>query len=180
VIIPLNDTTLLTSFQNLSNDQSAGLELIFSARKGKWFNASLSSNIFYNSIDAANLGYIQNRSIVSMSAAFNSNFNLTGSTMLQLSANYRSARLAPQGKTYPTFVVNTGMRQDLLRNKLSLTLTASDLFNSLKQKTAYDIPTIHQVSVGRRDGLIIYFGLSYRFGVIKKAKEEKLQFDNNL
>jgi outer membrane receptor protein involved in Fe transport len=180
VIVPLNDTTLLTSFQNLSNDQSAGLELIFSARSGKWFSASLNSNVFYNRIDATNLGYIQNRSIVSMSAAFSSNLNLTPGTMLQLSANYRSARLTPQGKTYPSFVMNTGIRQDLLRNKLSVTLTVSDLFSSLRQKSEYDIPTLHQVSVGRRDGRIIYLGLSYRFGVIKKTKEEKIQFDNSL
>jgi hypothetical protein len=60
------------------------------------------------------------------------------------------------------------------------TATASDLFNSLKQKTELNIPTLKQVSVGKRDGLIMYLGLSYRFGVIKKVKEEKMQFDNNL
>jgi hypothetical protein len=39
---------------------------------------------------------------------------------------------------------------------------------------------LHQVSRGRRDGRIMYLGISYRFGVIKKPKEEKLQFDNSL
>lgn len=180
VIIPLNDSTLLTTHQNLSNDQSAGLELIFSAKAGKWFSSSLSTNVFYNRIDANNLGYIQNKSIYSMSSNFNTNFTITKTTMLQISSNYRSARLTPQGKIYPTVVVNTGMRQDFLKNKLSATLTASNLFNSLKQKTELNIPYLKQTSVGRRDGLIVYLGLSYRFGVIKKQKNESLQFDNAL
>ncbi len=179
VIVPLNDTTLLSTTQNLSNDQSAGLEAIFSA-KAKFFTATVSSNVFYNRIDATNLGYIQNKSIYSASANFTTSFTVTKTTLLQISGNYRSARLTPQGKTYPTFVLNTGMRQDLAKNKLSITATASDLFSSLKQKTDLNIPSLKQVSVGRRDGLIVYLGLSYRFGVIKKAKEEKLQFDNAL
>jgi outer membrane receptor protein involved in Fe transport len=180
VLIPLNDSTLLTTNQNLANDQSAGLELIFSAKAGNWFSSSLSANFFYNRIDASNLGYISNKSIYSMSTNLNTSFTITKTTMLQLSSNYRSARLTPQGKVYPTIVVNTGMRQDLFRNKLSITITASDLFNSLKQKSDLTTKYLQQSAIGRRDGLIMYLGASYSFGVVKKQKEEKLQFDNTL
>lgn len=101
--------------------------------------------------------------------------------MLQLSSNYRSARLTPQGKNYPTFVVNTGIRQDLFKKKLSVILTASDLFQTLKQKSELTSTYLHQVAIGTRDARIMYIGVSYRFGkVIKKGGEEKLQFDNNL
>ena len=44
VITKLNDSTFLTTQQNLSNDQSAGLELIFSAKPAKFVSANLSSN----------------------------------------------------------------------------------------------------------------------------------------
>jgi hypothetical protein len=76
-------------------------------------------------------------------------------------------------------IVNTGMRQDLAKGKLSMTLTASDLFSSNKQRSEFNIPYLQQSSISRRDGLIVYLGLSYRFGIIKKQKEEKLQFDNS-
>jgi hypothetical protein len=180
VVIPLNDTTLLTTTQNLSNDQSGGLELIFSAKNNKWFTANLSSNIFYNHIDATNLGYIQNRSIFSMTTNLNTNFTLGKTTMLQISSNYRSARLTPQGKTYPTYVMNSGLRQDLFKKKLSITFTASDIFNSLREKRELNTPYLQQVSFGKRDGQVFYLGVNYRFGVNKKTKEEKLQFDENL
>jgi outer membrane receptor protein involved in Fe transport len=176
----LDDTILLTRMQNLSRDQSAGLELIFSAKAGKWFSTNLSSNIFYNRIEAAAGTMIGKRSIISMSANFNNNFNIGKTTVLQAGINYRSARLTPQGKTYPTVVLNMGMRQDLFRNKVSLSLTASDIFNSLRQKTKLNTSDFLQTNTSRRDGRVVYLGISYRFGIIKKEKEEKMQFDDNL
>jgi hypothetical protein len=101
--------------------------------------------------------------------------------LLQVSCNYRSARLTPQGKIFGSFVLNAGMRQDLFKKKVSLTLTASDIFNTLKQKTELNTQYLKQVAIGTRDARIVYLGISYRFGkIIKKSGEEKLQFDNNL
>lgn len=179
VIKKINDSILLTTSENLAKDQSAGLELIFSAKAGKFFNANMSSNIFYNQIDASNIGYSQTKSIVSFSTNINSTFIITKNTMLQLSSNYRSARLTPQGKVFPTVVVNVGIRQDLFKKKVALTLTASDIFASLKEKRELNTLYLNQTSVGKRDARIFYFGLSYRIGKTKKVpKEEKLQFDN--
>ena len=181
VTIPLNDSTLLTTQQNLATDKSTGLELIFSAKAGNFFMANLSSNFFYNQIDATDLGYGDNKSIVSMNTNFNSTFSITKTTRIQLSCNYRSARLTPQGKMFPSFVVNAGVRQDLLKNKMSVILTASDLFKTLEQKYELNSSYLKQVAIGKRDAQIIYLGISYRFGkIIKKANEEKMQFDNNL
>lgn len=178
VIKPINDSTLLTTSENLANDQSAGLELIFSAKAVKLFNGNLSGNIFYSQIDASNLGYSQSKSIVSFSANVNTTFTVTKASMIQLSANYRSARLTPQGKVSPRFVANIGMRQDLLKKKLALTLSISDIFASGKDKRVFNTSYLSQTSTGRRDVQIFYIGASYRFGKVKKeVKEEKLQFD---
>ncbi|MEJ7830821.1 MAG: TonB-dependent receptor, partial [Segetibacter sp.] len=181
VVVPLNDSTLLTTNQNLSNSQSAGLELIFSAKAGTFFNANLSSNFFYSSINATDLGYNSNRSIISMSTNLNSTFTLSKTTMWQLSFNYRSARLTPQGKVLPTFVFNTGLRQDLFKKKLSVILTASDLFKTLQEKTELNTPFLKQTAIYKRDRQIIYLGVSYRFGKsVKKSGDDKLQFDDSL
>ncbi len=180
VTVRLNDSVLLSKQQNLSSDKSTGLELIFSAKAGKFLSANLSSNFFYNQIDASNLGYSNKKSIISMSTNFNATTTLTKTTMWQVSGNYRSARLTPQGKSFGTFVLNSGIRQDLFKKKVSITLTASDIFKTLKQKSELTTLYLKQSSVGRRDARIIYLGISYRFGkATKKQTEEKLQFDNN-
>jgi outer membrane receptor protein involved in Fe transport len=179
IIVPLNDSLLLNTTQNLSNDQSAGLEVIVSA-KTKFLGVNLGGNLFYNRIDATDLGYFQNRSIYAASFNFVTSFVVTKTTLLQVSGNYRSAKLTPQGKTFPNFVLNAGMRQAFFKNKISVSLTGSDLFSALSQRTELFLPSLKQTAITRRDGLILYLGISYRFGVIKKSKEEKLQFDNSL
>jgi outer membrane receptor protein involved in Fe transport len=181
VTIPLNDTVLLTTEQNLSNDQSAGLELIFSAKAGDFFSANLNTNFFYNQIDASDLGYSSRKSIYAMNSNFNSSFTLSKTTMLQVNCNYRSARLTPQGKSYSSFVLNAGLRQDLFKKKFSLILTASDILKTMRFKNELNTSDLRQVSYSRRDARVIHFGISYRFGkTIKKPAEEKLEFDNNL
>lgn len=181
VTIPLNDSVLLTTEQNLSNDQSAGLEIIFGAKAGKFFSSNLSTNLFYNQIDGSDLGFIGKKSIVSMSTNFNATFTISKTTVAQISSNFRSARLTPQGKSYSSFVFNTGIRQDLFKKKVSVIFTVSDIFKTLRFKNEFNTTGLKQVSFGRRDARIIYLGISYRFGqATKKQNEEKLQFDNAL
>ncbi|MDP4117285.1 MAG: TonB-dependent receptor, partial [Bacteroidota bacterium] len=130
VVKPINDSTLLTTKENLSSDQSAGLEIVFSGGYEKFFTANLSGNAFYEKIDASNLGFTNNKSTITYSGNISCNTNLTTSTMLQINSNYRSARLTPQGEFKPSFVFNLGVRQDLFDNQLSLVFTISDLFKT--------------------------------------------------
>ncbi|MEO7312282.1 MAG: TonB-dependent receptor [Chitinophagaceae bacterium] len=181
IIRALNDSVLLTSIQNLSNDQSAGLELIFTAKAGNFFSANFSTNLFYNIIDASSLGYSNRKSIYSMSNILNCTFTITKNTMAQLGSNYRSARQTPQGKNYAVFVSNIGLRQDFFKKKASVTFTISDLLNTQKQRTDITTPWLVQTSIGRRDARIFNLALSYRFGkLIKKTENEKFKFDNGL
>ncbi len=181
VVSKFNDSTFLTTQQNLANDQSAGLELIFAAKPFKFIQSNYSANIFYNMIDASNLGYAAKKSVISFSTNTNTTITISKNTLLQISSNFRSTRLTPQGKSYSTFVFNAGMRQDFFKKKFSVTLTGSDLFKTLREKRELNTSFLKQLSFGRRDAQIIYLGAAYHFGkMTKKSNEEKLQFDNNL
>ncbi len=177
----INDSVLLTTRENLSNDQSTGLELIASANTAKFFSANISANVFYNTINTENLGITQKKSIFTFSTNFISTFTFTPSTQLQLSCNYRSARQTAQGQFYPSFVMNMGARQDLFKKKLSVTLTLSDVFKTLQQKITLNTPYLQQTVITSRDARVFYIGISYRFGSSNTKKPaEKMQFDNNL
>lgn len=182
VVKPLNDSVLLTTRENLLNDQSAGLEIILSIKPPKFFSANLSTNIFYNTIDPGDMEKASKKSIFSASINFNTTITISPVTMLQLSSNYRSARQTAQGQSYPSFVFNMGARQELFKKKLTVTATLSDVFSTLQQKTKLNTGYLQQISVNKRDARIFYIGLSYRFGgkTGKKPEEEKIQFDNNL
>lgn len=176
----LNDTVLLTTRQNLSSSNSAGLELVLSTSVGKWLSFNLSTNAYYNTIDASSLGYRSNKSIVSWSINLSANCNLSESTVLQVTSNYVGRRLTPQGEIRPSFVLNTGLKQEFSKRKAALIITVSDLFNSLRNNSVVDIPELKQTVVRRRSARIIYAGFSWTFGSQNnnKRKELKMNYDN--
>ena len=177
----LNDTVLLRTHTNLSNGHAVGTELIFSGSVNELLTSNLSVNVFREQIDASNLGYAANKSVTSWSGTFTCNVNVTRTTMLQVNSRYNSARLTPQGEYTPSYVVNLGFRQALMENKLSLVITAADIFKTLKRDITLTIPSLTQTVVNKRDAQIFYIGLTYIFGTPPKAvKDEPLKYEDSM
>jgi hypothetical protein len=179
VLQALNDSTVLRTHTNLSSGRALGTSLILSGSVSNYLTSNLSVDVFRNQIDASNLGYSSSKSVLSWSGVLTCNVNVARGTMVQLNAKYNSARLTPQGEYAPSHVVNVGVRQDLMANKLSLVLTAADVFKTLRREVTINTPSLTQAVVNRRDAQIVYLGLTYSFGrAPKKGKEETLQYDN--
>lgn len=176
----INDTTLLTTLDNLSSNQSAGLEFVFTYNFKKIMNLNLSSNLFYNTLNASNIGYKKNKTNFSFDSKLAASFNVTLATKLQVNANYRSSMLTAQGKTLPVYFINIGIRQDIFDNKASLLLTVSDVFNTMKFVEEIDAPFLYQKVTRRRTSRIIYLGFSWRFGVTPKNPADDLIFEDKL
>jgi len=175
----LNDSVLVTTFENLAQDQSAGLDLSGTAQIAKIINLNYSLSGFYSEIDASNIGYSGSRSTFSWNAKLNASVSITRSTLFQVNGQYRSEVLTAQGFRQPSWVVNMGFRQDFWKKKLSLVATVSDLFNSQAWKSSINTPILVQESQRRRDARVIYLGVTYNFGTNgKKHKEVRFDFDN--
>jgi outer membrane receptor protein involved in Fe transport len=175
----INDSVMVTQNENLERNNSLGLELIFSSAIANVINFNLSTNTFYNTIDASNLGYSANKSTISWSANLNASANLTKTTMLQVTSNCMAQSLTPQGVRLPSYAVNLGLKQDLFKKKASAFLTVSDLFNTLQNGYTIDTPTLYDRIIRKRSARMIYVGFSYNFGNQKK-KENAIKYDNQL
>jgi outer membrane receptor protein involved in Fe transport len=181
VVRSWDDSTLLTTKENLANDRSAGLELVLSAGKGGLFSVNASGNAFYNVIDASNLGYSSARSVVSWSGSLTCNLRPFFSTSVQVNGNYRSSRLTPQGTSLPSGAVNIGIRQDLWNKRFSMVLTVADLFRTIRRELQIDTPLLTQHAVGTRDSRVFMFSCTFRFGALMEEKdEETLRYDDGL
>lgn len=174
---PLNDSVLVTRQQNLASDQALGADMVVSGTLGDQLSLSFTPNIFYSTIDASNLGYSSKKSTITWSANLNATYAITKGTSVQINSIYKSARLTPQGKYLPSFVLNCGTRQDILNKKASVYITVSDVFRSIRQETELESPLLTQHILTKNNSRIVYLGLSYNFGVVKKRKD--LQFDNS-
>lgn len=175
----LNDSTFLRTQANLATDQSVGFEPVLTFSLGGKLEANLNGNVFYEQIDASNIGYAGKKSVGSWSGTFNVNFSPGKTTKIEVSSNHRSARLTPQGDSRPSFVLNLGARQNFYRDQFSLTFAVSDLLKTQKQDTQLDVTGIQQRVTNRRDSQIFYAGLTYHYGrKEKKDKEKPIQYED--
>ena len=177
----IGNNVLFTTHENLASSRSTGVELAATADLGKKVSLNFSSNTFFNSIDASNLGFTGTKSDVSWSAKLGASIHAAKNTLVQFNANYASARLTPQGSRRPTYVANLGLRQEFKQKKLALIVTVSDLFNTLKESQLLDTPVLHEEITRRRSARITYVGFIYNFGQqSKKSKDDQLKFDNQI
>ncbi len=176
----VNDSVLLTTQANLATDQSAGIELVFAWKYKKLFNFNLSSNIYYNTIDASNLGYSENKSTIAWDAKFAGNINLSKTTKFQLNCNYRSKMLTAQGHSLPVYFVNAGLRQDVFKKRASVTITVSDVFNTMRWVEIIDTPLLQEEVSRKRKSQFIFIGFTWRFGMIAKKAANDMMFDNKM
>jgi hypothetical protein len=101
--------------------------------------------------------------------------------MWQFTTNYTAQSLIPQGVRMPSFVLNSGLKQELFNKKAALILTVSDIFNSLSNQLIIDTPELKRIEIRRRSSQTIYLGFTYSFGSLtKKSKENSIKYDNQL
>ena len=171
--------TLLTTRENLTVSRSGGLELGATKRLQDRLSLNLSANVYRSEINASNLGFSSTRSTIAWDAKLNSTFEVSKTTLVQFNTNYRAKQLTPQGYRYPTFVANLGLRHNLKDKKTAFILSISDVFNSQKERSFVDTPTLHQSITRRRSSRILYAGFIYNFGKPTKKPKEEIQFDNS-
>ena len=169
---------LLTTFENLGQRRAGGLELVANGPLGKKLTYNLSSNIFWEQIEASNLGLGGERSGTSISGRANLNWTPTEKDFFQLNAFMAGRRLLPQGHAEPFGVLNLGYRRKV-NDKLSLLFTAQDVLGTFEQTTVIDTPVLRDRSVRRFDSRAAFAGFVYNFskGPPRRQREPGFEFE---
>src|SRR5439155_23613198 len=174
----LNDSTFLQTEANLGRDRTGGFESIVTVSLGRRLEANVTGSLYYEQIDASNLGLPGLRSVFSGGGAGNLSFAPWRRTQFELNPQWKSPKLSPQGTQRSSFVLNVGARQNFLGDRISLTLAVSDLLKTQSQDTNLDIAGIHQVLTNRRDRRNVYVGMGYHFGVAQKHKDKSIEYQS--
>jgi outer membrane receptor protein involved in Fe transport len=175
VVSDLGGGVLLTSRANLGKSRSGGLELVANGRLTPKLTYNLSGNLFWNEIDAGNLGFAGTRSGTALSGRANLNWQATPKDFFQVNAFTSGKRLTPQGHREPFKMLNLGYRRKV-NDKLSLVVTATDALDSFEDVTVVDTPTLRDRTLRTANVRSVFFGFSYAFGGGKPRPE---QFDFN-
>lgn len=156
------DTTL-TTFQNLNQNSSFGLELIASHRLAKWLRTNGNISVFQSDIQGQTQAGEFNRSNVSVTARLNFQVKVNKNLAIQFSNNYRSPLITPQGKVSTIFTSDLGVKYDALKGKLSINLRINDLLNTQEQTIYTDGLGFNAINFKKNETRYAMLGIQFRF-----------------
>jgi outer membrane receptor protein involved in Fe transport len=162
--IPNEQGITITTPENLTRNNSSGVELIAKVDALKAWNFTGNVNLYQSKlIGVPSLGIIENSGF-SWNANLTNNFVLPYRITLQVRAEYRAAEVMAQGKRNAMYGIDAGAKYDFKNKKSSLSLNVRDVFNTRRwsmttstQGTIIDFQRYMQ-------GTMANLTYSYRFG----------------
>ncbi|MFA4839368.1 MAG: outer membrane beta-barrel family protein [Candidatus Neomarinimicrobiota bacterium] len=184
------DGTTLTTFENLNNGKSVGLELVVNQQIFKWWRFNANYSYFLTELSGPGLQYAQSTRSDGWTLKFNSFTSLSKRTNLQVSLFYFSPTISGgdlsrqghgghggggmmQGRTKANFFANVGIKHEFMDGKLTATLRISDLLKSTKMGMTTVGENFVSTTQRRREGQIVYLALSYKINEPIREKERK-------
>lgn len=161
---PYADGTSFSEPVNLNSGTTYGLELTGRTQITKAWDATLSCNFFENKIMGSNIDPSINNSGFSWFSKLNTNYKFSKTFSVQLMGNYESAKPAAQGTLKEVYWMDAALKATFMKNKASITFNVSDIFNTRKYTTVYNLALYDQTSYRNRETQIATITFTYKFG----------------
>jgi outer membrane receptor protein involved in Fe transport len=163
VVSDLGGGVLLTTKENLSSSKNGGLELVAAGRIFGKLGYQVSTDAFWNQIDASQLGFPTPRSDWTLSARGALTYQLTPKDQFQLVGQLTGKRLTPQGFHEPLGLMFAGYRHQFNKD-WAFSVSARDILGSYKDTLVIDTPALHDRAVTSVKLRAVFLSLTYSFG----------------
>jgi outer membrane receptor protein involved in Fe transport len=175
----IDSNTTLTSFVNYASSKTYGGELIFNSQPVKFWNINGSVSYYKTEVDATNISTALTNEGSTWSGRVSSSLYLPYQFSLQLSYFYSGEILAAQASIDPFHSFDAALKKDFFDGKLTATLRASDIFNTLRFRVNINNDANYREILERkRDTRTINFSLSFKFGEADKNQQRRRRDSN--
>lgn len=154
--------------ENLSTQDAFGAEFIVSYSPWKWWKMDGNINFFRAITEGEVEGVSFGSDTYSWFSNLTSRFTLWKNTDLQLRGNYEAPRNTTQGTRKAVSFLNIGISRDIFKNKGTLTLNVSDVFNSRRWRSTASGDNFYNEGTWQRRPRQINLSLNYRLHQSKK------------
>lgn len=168
---------IITTPINLSSQDRYGFEFTANYNPLKWWKITNSFNFFKSVTDGNFNGINYDSENVSWFTRLESRISLPGGIDWQTSGMYMGPSESARSKTKGMFGVNLALSKDILKEKGTLSLNVSDVFNTRKREsTNYSPTTIAENEFQWRKRQVM-LNFTYRFN--EKKKPQRPQREDN-
>lgn len=183
----VDPNAILNTFVNANTTNRYGAEFTLQYKAAGNFDLTPTVNMQYRSVNAninntnlSNEGVNWNAKLIANYKIKMDKIAVLHNLSFQLTGQYESAQVIPQGRRLPQYGVDFAMRKDFLKNnKGTLTLGVNDVFNSQRWGTIYDTETFYQDSYRRWNVRNFRLTFSYKFGKADFSLLNKLRGHQN-
>ena len=161
--------------RNLSRTRYHGIGISAPLSLGKWYKGSGHLNVFRNRYLGSLAGTQLMESSLSWNAQGNSTFIFSPTWTAELVFNYNGKNLDGLQISKPVWSALTALQKQLMKKKLSLKMTISDIFYTNKFSGQTTSTLYNDSFTERNDSRFVTLGLAYRFGT--KSKEGRALID---
>ncbi len=175
----IGDGTVLSTWANVGQSRSAGLELVANRQLFRSLSLSLTGNFYWNQIDAADEGLVAPESGGQFTSHLKVDWNATPRDFIQIAAYAYGTQRTPQGFQSPYATVNLGYRHQFGR-RLAADLIVVDPFDSDRQDTVLMSPNLRQEEQQRFHARSAYLSLTYALGGAAQKKSKDFDFSTGV
>ncbi len=191
--ILINDSTTFTTYENLDNSHSYGLELSYQQDLFKFWKISLNTSLYQTFINSDSLYDPSLSNRVTWQARLNNDFNLPKDFQIQLTANYRSPTLtmgsmghesggAGQGIMSAIWGIDIGLRKSFFKKSLTVSLRVSDIFYTrnvnVKSYGSTSYSDYTSMMYRYRDSRQIWLTVTYNIFNYKTKRQQEREFES--
>ncbi len=185
----INDSTTMTSYQNIDKSTSYGAELVVSQTLAKWWKLSLTGGFYNNIYNSVLITDPNLQEDFTWNTRIMSIFNVGEKADFQVIFNYRAPSVTigssgfgragvGQGIMQETYSMDFGGKINLWKDNLQLRLRASDMFGWWKMESETNAVGIYSITNRQRESRVFWVGLSFKINDYK-AKREKGSGEDN-
>jgi len=185
----VDPNAILNTYINAKSTNRMGLELTLQQKLNKNFDITPSASINYRKVNAGTESQNLSNEGWNWSTKLTANYKIAterssvfNKLSFQLTAQYESPRVIPQGKRLEQFNSDFALRKDLFKNnKGSITFSVNDILNTHRYGVIYDTETFYQKSYSRWNVRTFRITFSYKFGNsdFSLFKKNRSNDDNN-
>lgn len=178
---------ILSSPINLTKEYRAGFEFNVNYTPYKWWKLNGNLNVYRNETkgDYEYTDYLGNDIVQNFDNVATTWFTRISSKVTlpykidwQTNATYSAPQTTAQGKRLDMTSLNLSFSKDILKDKGSIALNVSDVFNTRKRRYRSELPSVESYSEFQWRERQITLAFTYRFNKKKNDRENQRRDDN--
>jgi len=173
-----DDGTLVMTVDNLDNDRRIGVEAMGNIKATDWLLINPSATIYdYRVLGTS--GDDEVRQSTNWMARLNLTFKLKTNTRIQINGMYNSPTVTVDGNREGMYFMGIAARQDLFKQKLSVTLNIRDLLDSRRMEFTSGSDYYYTSNEFWREAPMVSLTLSYKLNNYKNMFRKNMSSDSD-